>query len=134
MKKVRNHAVKMVNSITLGADDAITVNLVGHCRGAVSCLMIAYAHYREGKALGDASKYRCNLFLIDAVKVTGILATGMGVPNRETQFIYENVGSLIHIVMEDNTNPLFILYDIWERPLGEEIFTSVRNQIIQQSP
>lgn len=95
MVNVTNNAKLLINSIKLSVNEKLKVNLVGHSRGAVNCLMIA-------AALRTNSRVSCNLFLIDAVKVTGRNdLTRATIPEAETR-LYANVADCLHIVMEDD--------------------------------
>ena len=97
MNNVMGNAFGLISSVSLNQGDKLTVNLVGHSRGAVNCLMIASKLWREKRP------YACNLFLIDAVKVTGRNdPTGATIPKAHTRFIFENVNNCVHIVMEDD--------------------------------
>lgn len=102
LRNVADNAVKLVDSVAKSGSEPITVNLLGHSRGAASCLLIA--NMLQQKLGADAT--RCNLFLIDTVKFAS------SIPEAYTRGIGKNVNNVIHIAMEDNTMPLFDLYEI----------------------
>ena len=139
MIQVRDNAIKLIQSVNLpsgrsGREAKITVNLVGHSRGAVNCLMIAS---ELDKQFGSRDCH-CNLFLIDPVKVTdtlSVLPKGR-VPETDTRFIFDNVKKVVQIVMEDdvkflNVVGIFKLYKIEEErvrpaPDGSQRITNIR--------
>ena len=114
---VADNALELIKSVSLDGNEKLKVNLVGHSRGAVNCLLIATRLFRE---MRNAD---CNLFLIDAVKVIGVnkkLITSR-VPEDKTRLLFENVKNCTHIVMEDDVKytelngflkmGIFVLYE-----------------------
>lgn len=116
LRKVAENAVKLVKSVERNGEK-ITVNLLGHSRGAANCLLIANLLHKELAA----RECTCNLFLIDTVKFAP------SIPEKLTRTIDDNVNELVHLVMEDNTFPLFDLYEIKAAPgTSDERITNIR--------
>jgi hypothetical protein len=72
--------------------DTSSVNLVGHSRGAIICVLIAGALFRLLRTL------RCNLFLVDPVNMSEIV-------DADARTLYENVQECRRITMEDDLSP-----------------------------
>jgi hypothetical protein len=110
MKEVRDDAVRLIE--LAANNNKITVNLFGHSRGAITCLLIASSLWRK------SLNYTCNLFLIDAVKVSDTFSLRThssrhtGIQEEDTRYIQSNVNEMVHFVMEDNVAPYFKLYKI----------------------
>ena len=101
LNTITDQAIRDIESVDHpDSSSKITVNLVGHSRGAANCLLIASRLSKVHPA------YECNLFLIDTVKYAP------KIPEDEVRLIRSNVKNLVHVIMEDNTLFLFDLYEI----------------------